>query len=107
MFVVSVAGAPAFSLAGELPWPCRCHLGTAPHPIHQSFWGYSVARKDLLVALKVDRVGQLAQKFLDELVGVPGTPQDPRGFLVRPDCRRGAHTPSIRSSSPGVRGNST
>jgi NAD(P)-dependent dehydrogenase (short-subunit alcohol dehydrogenase family) len=100
---VTIAGQVAPGTAFDLDTRCdRYSLGTAPHAIHQPFSGYTVARQDLLVALEVDRVGQLTQQLLDELVRVPSTAQDPRGFLVRPACRRAAHIPSIRSSSAGL-----
>src|ERR1700733_13278453 len=56
---------------------------TTPHAIHQSFLIQAVASENLLVALKVDRVGQLTEHLADELIRVPRTTQEPRGFLVR------------------------
>ena len=44
------------------------HSRTASHAIHQSFRAQPMARKDLLVALKVDRVGQLTQDLADEVI---------------------------------------
>jgi hypothetical protein len=41
---------------------------TASHAIHQYFWVQAVAREDLLVALKVERVGQLTEDLADELI---------------------------------------
>jgi hypothetical protein len=72
---------------------------TPSHAIHQSFCVQAVAREDLLVALKVDRVGQLTEHLADELIRVPRTAQEPPGFLVRSWRRRGGHTMSIRSRS--------
>ena len=72
---------------------------TTSHAIHQSFWVQAVAREDLLVALKVDRVGQLTEHLADDLIRVPRTAEEPRGFLVKSGRRIGRHTMSIRSRS--------
>jgi hypothetical protein len=78
---------------------------TTAHPIHQSLSAQAVARKDLLVALKIDRVGQLTEHLADDLIRVPRTTEDPRGLLVRSERRRGRHATSIRSrSQAGYRG---
>jgi hypothetical protein len=45
--------------ADDLRTAAAGKLGTASHAIHQSFWAQPVAVEDLLIALKVDRVGQL------------------------------------------------
>jgi hypothetical protein len=58
-----------------------------------------VACEDLLVALKVDRVGQLTEHLADELIRVPRTAEEPGGFLVRSERLIGGHAVSIRSRS--------
>jgi hypothetical protein len=74
-------------------------LGTTAHAIHQSFWGQAVAREDRLVALQLDRVGQLAEHLADELIRVPRVAEDPRRFLVRSELRVGGHATRIRARS--------
>jgi len=76
---------------------------TTSHAVHQSLWAQAVAREDLLVALKVDRVRQLTEDLADELIRVPGTAQGARGFLVRSGHQIGGHTMSIRAAlQPGI-----
>lgn len=51
-------------------WPTGrvSESGTAAHAIHQTFWAQAEVREDLLVTLKVDRVGQLTEHLADELI---------------------------------------
>jgi hypothetical protein len=44
---------------------------TATHAIRQVFYVQAVASEDLLVALKIDRIGQLTEYLANELVRIP------------------------------------
>lgn len=81
---------------------CTCsrwRLRTTSQAIHQSFWVQAEPLEELLVALKVDRVGQVTEHLADELIRVPRTVENSRGFLVSSGRRVGAHAMSIRSRS--------
>ena len=57
-----------------------------------------MACEGVSIALKVDRVWQVAQDLADELVRVARAMQYPREFLVRPGRRTQGHALSIRPS---------
>jgi hypothetical protein len=55
-------------------------------------WARAVAPEELLVAVEVDRIGQLTHHLVDEPVRTARAVQDPAELLVRPDTNdRGTH----------------
>jgi hypothetical protein len=55
-------------------------------------WARAVAREELLVAVDVDRIGQVTRHLVDEPIRTARALQDPADLLVRPDTDdRGTH----------------
>jgi hypothetical protein len=79
----------------DLPTVARVQSGAASHAVHESFWAQAVAREDLLVTLKVDRVWQLTEHLADELIRVSRAAQNPHEFVVGPERGDDGHVGSL------------
>ena len=50
--------------------------GTTAHPIHEDIKGKPVPEERFVVTIRVDRIGNLAEHVLDQLLGITRPPQN-------------------------------
>ena len=56
--------------------------GTTAHPIHEGIEGKPVPEERLVVTIRVDRIGNVAEHVLDQLLGITRPPQRVFGLGV-------------------------